>query len=152
MPLRPLTLSSLVNCANHLITPRSVSDIISLDRYTNKTPADSTYTLPFQNIKSRSTVRIIDFFPSNLADFAVPLPKASEYDILSDTGSNGSEGNSSEANSEDDSGAENERQWEWRFALVLEDATGPTNVGKATMTAYVAGQDAECLLKLDAQK
>lgn len=44
-----------------------------------------------------------------------------------------------------------EHDWEWRFALILEDATAPKTSPKATITAYVAGQDAECLLKLDAE-
>lgn len=45
-----------------------------------------------------------------------------------------------------------ERGWEWRFGLVLEDAMGSKNEKKDTMTVYVADKDAEFLLKLDAEK
>lgn len=47
---------------------------------------------------------------------------------------------------------EEERQWEWRFGLVLEDAMGSKNEKKDTMTVYVADKDAEFLLKLNAEK
>ena len=133
-----------------MITPRPLSSILSLDNHTNTTPTGTSYSLPFQNIKSRATVRIIDFFPSDLADFAVPCPKPSEYDILTDSEESDS-GCDRESASEDESSAEEEeRRWEWRFGLLIEDASGPKNGAKATMKVYVAGQDAEFLLKLDA--
>lgn len=143
---------NVVKCSNHLIAPRSVSAILSLDKHSNTTPAGTPYTLPFQNIKSRATVRIVDFFPSDLADFAVPCPKVSEYDILSDA--EGSEDGSDSGSQSADtiSEIEDDPPWEWRFGLVLEDAMGPKTSEKATMKVYVAGQDAECLLKLDATK
>lgn len=50
---------------------------------------------------------------------------------------------------------EDERKWEWRFGLVLEDAS-EERVSKgeerARMEVYVAEQDAEFLLKLDAEE
>lgn len=45
-----------------------------------------------------------------------------------------------------------ERGWEWRFGLVLEDAMGSKNEKRDTMTVYVADKDAEFLLKLTAEK
>ena len=82
----------------------------------------------------------------------MPCAKPSEYDILSEP-----------EESEDGSGSEvlresnntdpvTERQWEWRFGFILEDASGPKNEANATMEVYVVGEDAECLLKLDAEK
>jgi len=142
----------LVNCSHHLITPRSVSSIISLDNHSNITPNGTPYIVPFHNINSRATVRVVDFFPSDLADFAVPCPKSSEYDILSDVGSNGSDTESALGGQNESSGLDDERGWEWRFGLVLEDAMGPRSEEKATVEVYVAGQDAECLLKLDAEE
>ena len=108
--------------------------------------------MPFQNINSRALVRIIDFFPSELADFAVPCDKPSEYDILSEPEE--SEGSSaSEISCEsNDTNAVTEQRWEWKFGFILEDALGPKNEAKATMEVYVVGEDAECLLKLDAEK
>ncbi len=52
---------------------------------------------------------------------------------------------------ESDDGQE-ENRWEWRFGLVLEDAMARRNEEKAIMKVYVAEQDAEFLLKLDAEK
>ena len=108
--------------------------------------------MPFQNIKSRALVRVIDYFPPELADFAVPCHRSSEFDILS-------EPSVSEEDSEDTADGratnneiEEDRQWEWRFGLIVEDAIGRKSEEKATMEVYVAGQDAECLLKLDATK
>ena len=99
---------------------------------------------------------MVDFFPSELADFAVQCPKSSEFDILSDAGDSQRERESESENedhsSDTDNGADEERPWEWRFQLKLQDAMGPKNEDKATVEVYVAGQDAECLLKLDAEK
>ncbi|KAK4694923.1 protection of telomeres protein 1, partial [Lecanoromycetidae sp. Uapishka_2] len=77
----------------------------------------------------------------------------SEYDILSDAGSisNESDDDDPAASHDNDSGIEDERRWEWRFGLVLEDAMGSKSEKKATMEVFVVGQDAECLLKLDAE-
>ena len=111
--------------------------------------------MPFQNINSRATVRVIDFFPPNLVDFAVPLPRASEYDILSeDEGSgSGSDQLSNDVRDERSGADDDARRWEWRFALVLEDALDARHQGKrGTVEVYVAGQDAEGLLNLEAEE
>lgn len=61
------------------------------------------------------------------------------------------EGNDS---SEDQSDGleEEEREWEWRFGLILEDAMGSRHEKKDTVTVYVVDKDAEFLLGLDAEK
>ena len=146
--------AQLVRCAHHLIAPRPVSSIISLDKHANTPPSGAPYTLPFQNINSRATVRAVDFFPPNLADFSVRRPKASEYAILSgDEGSDGG-GSDQQRNDHPDEGSEAEdARWEWRFGLVLEDALGAArHGGKSTIEVYVTGQDAEGLLKLEAEE
>jgi len=139
---------------------RSLSSILSLDTHQNTSPSGITYTLPFQNIKSRTTVRIVDFFPTDLAQFAVRIPKPSEFDALSDhepsdtdtdTSSQPSPRHGNGMTEED----EDERKWEWRFGLVLEDASEekvPKGEERARMEVYVAEQDAEFLLKLDAEE
>ncbi len=144
-----------VKCAHHLYSPQPLSAITSLAKHANKTPKGTIYTLPFQNLNYRATVCIVDFHPRNIADFAVPILKADEYAILSDA--------EDEASSDSDSGPMNSgwngssgrnsgvKGWEWRFSLTLEEALGPKGAERATLEAYVAGQDAECLLKLDAE-
>ena len=128
-----------------------MSSITSLDKHINTPPKGAPYTLPFQNIKSRATVRVIDFFPPNLADFAVPRPKVSEYDVLSEDEC--SESGSDQQNDDSDNrSAAEDTEWEWRFGLVLEDAQGARHQKKATIQVYVVGQDAEGLLKLEAEE
>lgn len=107
--------------------------------------------MPFQNINSRATVRVIDFFPPNLIDFAIPRPRASEFDILSEDECSESGTDQPSDNPDDRSEAE-DAQWEWRFGLVLEDALGAGHQERATIEVYVTGQDAECLLKLEAEE
>ena len=85
----------------------------------------------------------------------MPCRQASEYDVLSEMEDNDSEHqecNSPDEKNADKNTADNEQRWEWRFGLVLQDAMGSKNEEKATMTVYVADQDAEFLLKLDAQE
>ena len=55
--------------------------------------------------------------------------------------------------SEDEEGQE--KRWEWRFALVLEDADEPRPAKgeqRPRMTVYVAQQDGDFLLKEDAEE
>ena len=52
----------------------------------------------------------------------------------------------------DDQSEAEDVQWEWRFGLVLQDALDARNQERATITAYVAGQDAEGLLNLEAEE
>lgn len=164
-----------VHCANHLVPITPLSNIVSFDAHGNKTPKGTSYTLPFQNLNTRTTACIIDFFPPDLADFAVPVQRRSKHAASSGTGSDSdsdSDGASSDSSNnsnlqsssrrshaasqenEGDSGDEAEaRRWEWRFALVLSDPKATIKSGSeepATLTAYVCGADAECLLKLDA--
>lgn len=83
----------------------------------------------------------------------MPCPEPTEYACLSDAGDSRSESESVSQIS--DAGCHSqreERQWEWRFGLVLEDAMGSKSEETESMIVYVAGQDAECLLKLDAEK
>ncbi|KAI1776227.1 hypothetical protein F4818DRAFT_413442 [Hypoxylon cercidicola] len=78
-----------------------------------------TLTLPFSNIKYRANVRVVDFRPSKLENFAT-WRKSTEYDILSDCSSD------SESESDDDAGTldrySGTKIWEWSFALQLEEA------------------------------
>ncbi|KAI1847210.1 hypothetical protein JX266_006750 [Neoarthrinium moseri] len=76
-------------------------------------------TLPFTNAKYRANVRVVDFRPRKLEDFAV-WRKVNEYDVLSDYSGG------SDSESDDDPGtldaSAGEKTWEWCFALQLEEA------------------------------
>lgn len=143
-------LNENINCSHHLVPITPLGTILSLDAHINKTPKGETYTLPFQNINSRAAVRVIDFWPPHLEDFAVPKRKRSEYAVLSDY--EDSDSDSTGKNTTHSSSQEQE--YEWRFALLLSDATSPSCSSQPptpTLKAYISGPDAECLLKLDAE-
>ncbi|KAL8933559.1 MAG: hypothetical protein Q9211_005715 [Gyalolechia sp. 1 TL-2023] len=152
------------------VRPRPLSSILSLSTHALTTPSGIPYTLPFQNINSRAVVRVVDFFPPDIADFAVVRKKESEYDVLSDHSEDSSSSdeypsrlpadrdneddlNHTPHNDDDDKdSAESSSKWQWRFALILEDASSSHSPKEDTprLTAYVTGADAEFLLKLDA--
>lgn len=101
---------------------------------------------PFSLEKYRADVRVVDFFPHRLEDFAVGR-KPSEYDILSDGSAD------EDTDLEDDmrhfksgKGFKN-RQWEWRFALQVEDAE-PKGL-KERIWLMVDNHSAQYLLSLD---
>lgn len=128
------------------IPTRPLSSILSLSTHTSKTPKGTSITLPFQNINSRALVRVIDYFPNDIVDFAVRCPRSSEYDVLSDID------DGSTTDDDSDGPEDEERRWEWRFGLVLECAMAKRNEENASMKVFVADKDAEFLLKLDATK
>ncbi|KAL9578401.1 MAG: hypothetical protein Q9203_007108, partial [Teloschistes exilis] len=150
-----LTLNKNIRTTKPDLPTRPFSSILSLSTHTTTTPDGIPYTLPFQNIKSRAVVRIIDFHPPNLADFAVRKKPPSEMDVLSDySGDSSSSSSSSDTknetsrppaplnnNNNDDKDLEPQSQpeteytadgltnnWEWRFSLTIEDAsTSPSH-------------------------
>ena len=192
MPKPPQTdLNKNVHCSHHNIPTTPLASILSLEStHQTTTPNGVTHTLPFQNLKTRTTVRVVDFFPPNIADFAVRSRRRSEFDALSDYEGSESDSESGETDSgnddKDDEDSERksrrkrgkeaknedgergqqasgdsehideEQQWEWRFALILEDAESPPPAKKgeekARITAYVAQQEGDFLLKEDAVK
>lgn len=148
-------LNKNVHSSHHTIPTTRLSTILSRDpTHQSTTPSGITHTLPFQNLKTRATVRVVDFFPPNIADFAIRSRKASEFDVLSDyEGSDSDSDSDSDAEGRDprppdsdyeeaasrkergskgedkegkERAEEEEQKWEWRFALVLEDADSPT--------------------------
>ncbi|MCJ1281522.1 hypothetical protein MMC26_000842 [Xylographa opegraphella] len=157
--LKGKELNKNIACTHDSIPPRSLSSIISLDKtHAHVTPNGTSCTLPFQNICSRAIVRVVDFFPHDLADFAV-RHKTSEFDNLSDNdddqSDNSTDSGSASVSSLSDSDPNNTRKaefkWEWRFCLLLEDANPGMERTKDRMKVFVAGEDAVFLLKMDAE-
>lgn len=104
--------------------------------------------LPFVNMNYRANVRVVNFMPPDLEDFAQPK-KSTEYWMLSDN-----------EESDADLGLDGEammdrataKEWEWRFFLELEDASLPKdNQGeKKTLWVAVNNSSAQCLINMDA--
>lgn len=53
---------------------------------------------------------------------------------------------------EPDRSQEQEKKWEWRFCLLLEDANPSLEKARDRIRVFVADQDVEFLLNMDAQK
>ncbi|KAL1840211.1 hypothetical protein VTJ49DRAFT_694 [Mycothermus thermophilus] len=123
--------------------------------------------LPFACAKHRVRVRVVDFFPHNLEDFACPRT-LTEWDQLSDNEDFSDSASLSSSSSSDNAAARARAQgaktvWEWRFALLLEDAD-PSVAKAITTTAepspaatrpdrlwvLVDNIEAQCLTGLDA--
>jgi hypothetical protein len=129
------------------ISNKTIVDILDPDILKRTTPKGNSYLLPFQNCTYKSKIRVVDFFPSNVADFAAPR-KVSQYDELSDHESAGEDSDIdlTQARSDD------EIKWQWRFFLLVEDARlqlgcqdRPTK-----MELLVAEADGDFLLNMDA--
>ncbi|KAF7550920.1 hypothetical protein G7046_g7869 [Stylonectria norvegica] len=106
-----------------------------------------TLQLPFANTNFRANVRVVDFMPRDIKDFAFPK-KQSEYDALSDNDESESSGSESEQDVMTD--FTTKRDWEWRFFLELEDAVVPENQEKKRVWVVVDNSAAQCLVNLDA--
>ncbi|KAL8649903.1 MAG: hypothetical protein Q9226_005379 [Calogaya cf. arnoldii] len=163
------TLNQNLRASNLDIPTRSLTSILSRETYNYE---GLSTALPFRNMKSRAAVHVVGFYPRNIADFAVKKKAASEYDVLSDY--DGSDFSSDEdveklppdtddednagkdkrhANQSDTDDSDVEKsEWEWRFELILEDASAPRNPKEPNerMTLYVGGADAEFLLRINA--
>lgn len=96
--------------------------------------------LPFVNQKRRCQVRVVDFYPPQLEDFAAPAQNLSD-------GTNVSE-DDMDIDSSDWS------DWEWNFFLLVEDSVRlktTTNNREGQQTwLHVSNMDAQYLLDLDA--
>ncbi|KAI4273811.1 MAG: hypothetical protein LQ337_004387 [Flavoplaca oasis] len=170
-PSKATSLNENIRASNLDIPTRSLTSILSYEDFTS--PEGLTGVLPFRNVKSRGTFRVVGFYPRSLADFAVKKRTASEFDVLSDyegdsdsssdddavelppdTDEEDNAGNDDQSTrSEIDDGSDEEStKWEWRFLLLLEDASAPSKPKEPNerLILYVGGADAEFLLKLDA--
>jgi protection-of-telomeres protein 1 len=104
--------------------------------------------LPFDVCKYRANVRVLNFFPDKVEDFAVGR-RATEYDMLSDY--SGGEDTDVEADRRMfKNGKGFAKKYEWRFALEVEDAD-PTSK-KERMWLLVDNHSAQALLNMDATK
>ncbi|KIV93952.1 hypothetical protein PV10_05122 [Exophiala mesophila] len=135
------TVNPNIRCLKNEVPLMSLSEILDPSILERKTPSGKTFSLPFQNCLYKSKVRVVDYFPDDLADFCVPRQK-SYRDCLSDN-----EGDSGcEATQLD----EDQVAWSWRFMLLIEDARprpNPTGKAKAAqMELLVADRDGDFLL------
>ncbi|OAL33283.1 hypothetical protein AYO20_07445 [Fonsecaea nubica] len=129
------------------VSCKFILDILDPDILNRTTAKGNAYRLPFQNCTYKSKVRIVDFFPDNIADFSAPR-KVGQYDELSD---NEDFGDDVDIDPTQENGR-GDLEWEWRFLLLVEDARAPVGVdGRPTqMELLVAETDGDFLLNMDA--
>ena len=96
-----------VRCGHKEVSISSVKEILDGEnkRHSNAMPDGGIYVLPFVNAKYRARVRVVDFAPKRLEDFAVP---DGEHD-----------GEKSEHSAMID--WDSSPKYEWSFSLLLED-------------------------------
>ncbi|KAH1298488.1 hypothetical protein KXV29_008547 [Aspergillus fumigatus] len=137
---KPNQCPETVQASNPSIKCTSLADILDGEFHENISPNQIEYRIPFQNVCYRATVRVVDFFPPKLEDFAVPeesdhKPRLdAEVDEIHNFHR-----------------ADRSIRWQWRFCLLVENVP-PHPHGKSSqrMKLFVSGADAEYLLKLDA--
>ncbi|KAH6854346.1 hypothetical protein B0I37DRAFT_336231 [Chaetomium sp. MPI-CAGE-AT-0009] len=109
----------------------------------------ASMVLPFICARFRARARVVDFFPTSLEDFSCGRRQA-EFDVLSDN----EEDSENSSSSDDEDTSSNQRIWEWRFALHLEDPTPPNNATgsgpRPRLWVLVDNAEAQCLTGLDA--
>lgn len=135
------------------VTP--VSSIVEHVPYETTINSEAvTLMLPFVNRNYRANVRVVDFFPNRLEDFASSR-RRTPFDALSENSDEDSD-SSSGSKSEAVSRRQGDKVWEWRFALLLEDARSKklsNPPGRVWVTVdnlegqYLTGLDASDLLQ-----
>ncbi|KAJ5811605.1 hypothetical protein N7474_007906 [Penicillium riverlandense] len=130
---------TIVAASGYQIPAKSLEYILSRESHRNALPGDLTYKLPFQNVCYRPLVRVVDFFPPNIEDFAVAVPNNS---ILEET---------SGAHSNSTYNGRPHMTWDWRFCLLVEAGESNTskNQPREYMKIFVSGADGVHLLCLD---
>jgi protection-of-telomeres protein 1 len=126
-----------------------LADILKPRRLASGKYSSRDYLSPFDICKYKANVRVVDYFPPKIEDFAVGR-RPSEFDMLSDY--SGGE----DTDPEEDMRAFRtgkgfpKRNWEWRFALQVVDATDKAST--EPMWLMVGNYDAHTLLSMDATK
>ncbi|KAL4923946.1 telomere-binding alpha subunit central domain protein [Aspergillus undulatus] len=103
----------------------SLEEIIDNPSHNNRSPDGIEYRLPFQNLCYLSTVRVVDFYPPLLEDFAV-LQKHTSL-----------------------ASSHTYEKWEWRFCLLVESPSRAVpGQQKERVRLFVSHSEAEHLLKM----
>lgn len=116
-----LGLNQLVKCESIDQPVHPLSAVLEPVTYRTTIDEDAAeLTLPFTNAKYRTVVRVVDYRPRKLEDFAT-WRKVTEYDMVSDY-----EGDLDSESDDNDQGNldrfRGRKTWEWCFALQLEEA------------------------------
>ncbi len=143
-------LNKLVACESHGNEVSTIPQILEPSFYDTTLDGQSVkLPMPFTCAKYLANVRVVDFRPNRLEEFAVGR-KRGDYEILSDNSSSSSEDEEDRVN-----GIMGGRKhvWEWRFCLQLEDARPRKESKKVQLErlwVVVDNAQGQCLTDLDA--
>lgn len=131
-----------VRILNVAVPCKPIQEILDPEILKRKTAKGSIFYLPFQNCRYKSQVRVVDFFPNDLADFAAPY-RESDYGMLSDQDDSDSEVDITQLH-------DNDVKWKWRFFIVVEDATRAPGQRHVRMELLVSDDEGDYLLNMEA--
>lgn len=140
---KALEANSNVRCMQMDVPRQSIDAILDPDILCRTTAQGHAFSVPFQNCCYKCKVRVIDYFPDSIADFAAPVQPSNGW--LSDDDSDDSD---SHVAGTPEGG--HDVKWEWRFFLLVEDARPPGSKEQAQMELLIADTDGEYLLNMEA--
>ncbi|KAL9096831.1 MAG: hypothetical protein Q9165_000795 [Trypethelium subeluteriae] len=133
-----------VQCQHGTISLTQVREIVNNPHLRDKPPSGIERMLPFISAKYRSSIRVVDFHPHTLQDFA---------HACDDAVYNDAEPSKDEDQDCMEIDVEPRKEWEWAFYLLVEDVRSSRIAGHRThLKLLVAGKDAEFLLNMEATK
>ncbi|KAK4220819.1 hypothetical protein QBC38DRAFT_493347 [Podospora fimiseda] len=145
-----------VTCESHYENYTTIKSMLEPAYFDKEIDGEKvTLPLPFVNHKYQSHVRVVDFWPDSLEDFAVSRKKDQLRDIMFSDGesSSGESGSILEEEDDDEPTSSASRAWEWSFALHLEDVPLSATVSpspKSSVWVIVNNAAGQCLTDLDA--
>lgn len=134
--------NSEVRIMNFAVPPKPIREIVNRDILARVTPSGHPFYLPYQNCKYKSQVRVVDFYPNDIADFTSPY-RDLDYGMLSDQEDEEDEVDLSQRNDPN-------VKWEWRFFLLVEDAVQLPGQPPIRMELLVTASDGDYLLNMEA--
>ncbi|KAJ9652002.1 hypothetical protein H2198_008744 [Neophaeococcomyces mojaviensis] len=145
--LAQLASNQHVRCEGIEVPLTSLSTIIEGQFLQRETPSKNPYRLPFQNCKYKTKVKVVDFFPDRIEDFAIPY-RVSDYEALSDHESGDEEGATLPYARQNPDHV----RWDWHFFLMVEDPERSKNQDgtRDPIVLQVAGTDGDYLLNAEA--
>ncbi|KAF7909406.1 uncharacterized protein EAF01_003124 [Botrytis porri] len=130
------------------LTARDIMPLSSILQRTSPISSDPKFAginTPFENNTYKANLRVVDYLPHDIADFAVGR-KISEFDVLSDYSGDEDDDPTEDMQSFREGKGYVERKWEWFFSLVVEDANPDASKERAILR--VENYDAQMLLNL----
>jgi protection-of-telomeres protein 1 len=126
-----------------------LADILRPRKILDQTGRSREQLSPFDVCNYKANVRVVDYFPAKIEDFAVGR-RPSEFDMLSDYSGGEDTDPEEEMRAFRAGKCLPKKIWEWRFALQVVDANDRSSMER--MWLMIGNYDAQMLLNMDATK